>query len=58
MTADEAEALRAENSGLQVQIKKLNRRLALLQSDIHNIEKLSATRDKLASVMRAEQSKQ
>ncbi|MDR1572306.1 MAG: response regulator [Clostridiales Family XIII bacterium] len=58
LTQEEAEALRGENARLQLQQKKLSRRIAMLEGDLRNIENLSATRDSLASIMRAEQSKQ
>jgi PAS domain S-box-containing protein len=51
-------SLREENAALQIQIKKLNRQLGVQQNTLYRFEKVSATRDRLASVLRAEQSKQ
>ncbi|MDR1203937.1 MAG: response regulator [Peptococcaceae bacterium] len=56
--AEELEALRKENAGLQTQLRKVNRQFSLQQKDVARFEKISATRDRLASVLKDEQSKQ
>ncbi|MDR1903900.1 MAG: response regulator [Treponema sp.] len=55
---DEVQALRDENAALQIQLKKLNRQLTVQQNTLLRFEKVSATKDRLASALRAEQSKQ
>ncbi|MDR0648564.1 MAG: response regulator [Synergistaceae bacterium] len=50
--------LRAENQELQTQIKKLNRQFAALQKTIARAEAVYTTRDRLASILNAERSKQ
>jgi PAS domain S-box-containing protein len=56
--SEEIATLREENAALQLQVKKLNRQLGAQQNVLYRFEKISATRDRLASVLRAEQSKQ
>jgi PAS domain S-box-containing protein len=56
--AEELETLRKENAGLQIQLKKINRQFSLQQKDMVRLEKIFATRDRLASVLKEEQSKQ
>jgi PAS domain S-box-containing protein len=56
--ADEIARLRAENQSLQTQTKKLNRQLATIQKTIARAEAIAATRDRLASALNAERSKQ
>jgi PAS domain S-box-containing protein len=55
---DEAGSLRAENSQLRMQIKKANRLLTQQRNDMERADKVTAVRDRLASVLREEQSKQ
>ncbi|MDR3354627.1 MAG: response regulator [Synergistaceae bacterium] len=50
--------LRAENLSLQSQVKKLNRQLTMLQKTITRAEAVAAARDRLASALSAERSKQ
>jgi PAS domain S-box-containing protein len=50
--------LRAENTSLQAQVKKLGRQLSALQKTIARAESVAATRDRLASALNAERSKQ
>jgi PAS domain S-box-containing protein len=54
----DADALVTENQDLRAQIKKLNRQLATLQKTITRAEAVYATRDRLASIINAERSKQ
>jgi PAS domain S-box-containing protein len=56
--AGEIARLRAENLSLQAQTKKLNRQLATIQKTIARAEAIAATRDRLASALNAERSKQ
>ena len=56
--ADEIARLRAENQSLLLQAKKLNRQLATIQKTIARAEAIAATRDRLASALNAERSKQ
>ncbi|MDR1509163.1 MAG: response regulator [Synergistaceae bacterium] len=55
---DEMEELRGENASLRIQLKKANRQLAHQKTEIERFERLSATHNRLASVLRTEQSKQ
>ncbi|MDR2096330.1 MAG: response regulator [Treponema sp.] len=57
MTEDIA-ALQKENAALQHELKKLNRQIAVQQSVMLRNEKISAARNGLAAVLRAEQSRQ
>ncbi|MDR1516264.1 MAG: response regulator [Synergistaceae bacterium] len=54
----ETDALKIENQNLQAQVKKLNRQLATLQKTIARAEAVYTTRDRLASILNAERSKQ
>jgi PAS domain S-box-containing protein len=56
--SDESPDLREQNAGLELQIKKLNRQIAIQQNTLTRFERTSATRDRLASALRAEQSRQ
>ncbi|MDR1193382.1 MAG: response regulator [Peptococcaceae bacterium] len=48
----------AENAQMALQIKKLNRRLTEQEKNIRRFETLSETRDRLAGVLKAEQTRQ
>ena len=50
--------LRAENLSLQSQVKKLSRQLSVLQKTISRAEAVATARDRLASTLNAERSKQ
>jgi PAS domain S-box-containing protein len=50
--------LAAENASLQSQLRKLNRQFTALQKTINRAESVAATRDRLASALDAERSKQ
>jgi PAS domain S-box-containing protein len=54
----EGALLKAENASLQTQVKKLNRQLTALQKNITRAESVATTRDRLASTLNAERSKQ
>jgi PAS domain S-box-containing protein len=56
--SDEIQLLREEKNALQLQVKKLNRQLNVQQNYILHFEKISANQDRVASVLRVEQSKQ
>ncbi|MDR1471310.1 MAG: response regulator [Synergistaceae bacterium] len=58
VVVEEAAQLRAENASLQSRVRKLNRQFAALQKVIARAESIAATRDRLASVLNAEKSKQ
>jgi PAS domain S-box-containing protein len=53
-----ASDVKAENASLQAQLKKLNRQLTALQKNIARAESVATTRDRLASTLDAERSKQ
>jgi PAS domain S-box-containing protein len=55
---EDSARLSSENQSLKSQVKKLNRQLAMLQKIITRAEAVSATRDRLATAMNAERSKQ
>jgi PAS domain S-box-containing protein len=57
-SAGELDLLRAENKNLQSQLKKLNRQLSSLKKTINRAELVYSTRDRLASLLDAERSKQ
>jgi PAS domain S-box-containing protein len=56
--SDESTDLREQNAALELQVKKLTRQLAVQQNTLTRFERMSATRDRLASVLRTEQSRQ
>ncbi|MDR0689864.1 MAG: response regulator [Spirochaetaceae bacterium] len=56
--SDERRSLQEENAALQLQLKKLNRQLAVQQNAMIRAERMSNHWDRLASVVRKEQSKQ
>ncbi|MDR1133943.1 MAG: response regulator [Synergistaceae bacterium] len=56
--ASENAKLTAENTGLQSQVKKLSRQLSALQKTISRAESVATIRDRLASTLNAERSKQ
>ncbi|MDR0670011.1 MAG: response regulator [Treponema sp.] len=58
MTEEELAALRQENADLRIQVKKLNRQIAMQQNVMYRFEKMSATRDHLATMLKEEQTKQ
>ncbi|MDR0652112.1 MAG: response regulator, partial [Synergistaceae bacterium] len=58
IVADENAELKAENLSLQSQMKKLNRQLSALQKTMYRAEAVATVRDRLASTLNAERSKQ
>jgi PAS domain S-box-containing protein len=52
------EGLTAENEGLRLQIKKLNRNLTALQNKLYRIDRVSGTRDQLTNYLKSEQLRQ
>jgi PAS domain S-box-containing protein len=55
---EEVQALREENSALQIQLKKLSRQLVNQQNTMTWFQKISATRDGLAAKLKEEQTRQ
>ncbi|MDR3164034.1 MAG: response regulator [Synergistaceae bacterium] len=55
---NESAELRAENQSLRLQVKKLSRQLSTLQKNINRAESIATARDRLASTLNAERSKQ
>ncbi|MDR1899026.1 MAG: response regulator [Treponema sp.] len=55
---DEVQVLRDENAALRLQLKKTERQISLQQNLMTRFEKVSAARDRLASKLKEEQSKQ
>ena len=55
---DELAALRAENSDLRAQVRKLNRQVVAQQTTIARTERAAVSRDKIASALKSAQSKQ
>ena len=56
--SDERRSLQEENAALQLQLKKLNRQITVQQNAMIRAERMSNNWDRLASVVRKEQSKQ
>ncbi|MDR1581098.1 MAG: response regulator [Synergistaceae bacterium] len=56
--ASENAVLRAENQSLGSQVKKLSRQLSALQKTVNRAEAVATLRDRLASTLNAERSKQ
>jgi PAS domain S-box-containing protein len=56
--SDEIRSLQEENAALHLQLKKLNRQIAVQQNTMIRIERMSGNWDRLASAVRKEQTRQ